>query len=338
MGCPQCGNGEIDSTGICLNCGCQVSLDIPAMKFEPEDESTHNTDGSNEDRNSVETSDSSSCDDLPQWRKDLSQRFHEIKQKRERMGLTSAFRETPPSMSASKVDEDSDAAALRADLLERMKVRKASPKPQMPTPLQKKLQPLEPPVFQGKDSSVSPDPQKIRSLIDMVITRKSVASEKVEEAIDSPILMPKDVESDSDSAEDSEGKLILMSRTLSGLVDLMLVVLFTGIFIVTTDHFWGISAVDLVSIIHFSLLFLLIYFVYSVFFLASSNQTIGMMITELRVVGAEESRPLMRQIVGRCCCFLISLFGFGIGLLWSLFSRDNSCLHDRVSGTHVIRV
>jgi hypothetical protein len=79
--------------------------------------------------------------------------------------------------------------------------------------------------------------------------------------MDPPILMQKDAESDSES----EGKLILLSRTLSGLVDLMLVVLFTGMFIVATDHFWGISVVDSISIAHFSLLFLLIYFVYSVF-------------------------------------------------------------------------
>ena len=85
-------------------------------------------------------------------------------------------------------------------------------------------------------------------------------------------------------------------------------------------------------------LFLLIYFLYSIFFLASSNQTLGMMITDLRVVGSDERRPLMRQLVGRCFGFLLSFFGLGIGLLWSLFNRESLCFHDRISHTRVIRI
>ena len=37
-----------------------------------------------------------------------------------------------------------------------------------------------------------------------------------------------------------EGKLILLSRTLSGLVDLLIVVLCTGVFIIAADYFSGI--------------------------------------------------------------------------------------------------
>jgi uncharacterized RDD family membrane protein YckC len=332
MSCPQCGANEIDSAGACLNCGCPILLDAPDPKSEHEDESAHDSVG----ENPIGTPESPACDDLPEWRKELSQRFQAIKQKRESMGLAAASREMPPSAPLPKLDDA--AATLRAELLERMKARKPSPRPQTPTPLQETLRPLTPPAFQEKSSSVSPDPQKIQYLIDKVVSRKAVASENVEEAIDAPVPMPNDAESDSDATTDSEGKLILLSRTLSGLVDLMLVVLFTGIFIVATDHFWGISVVDSVSIIHFSLLFLLIYFVYSLFFLASANQTIGMMITELRVVGAEEGRPKVWQIAGRCCCFLLSLFGLGIGLLWGLFSRTNSCMHDCLSGTYVVRI
>jgi uncharacterized RDD family membrane protein YckC len=336
MSCPQCGKGELDSAGACLNCGWRISVDIPAQKSELEDMSARESIDENGSEDSVGALESSSNDDLPEWRKELSQRFQEIKQKRESSGLVSAAREKPISVAAPKVDEDS--ATLRTELLERMKAKKPSPKPPTLVPLQKTLQPLAPaPTVQAQSSSASSDPQKIQNLIDAVILRKAVASENTEETMDPPINMS-DEESDSEVATDSEGKLILLSRTLSGLVDLILVVLFSGIFIVTVDHFWGISLVDVVSIVHFSLLFLLIYFVYSLFFLASANQTIGMMITELRVVGVDERRPMLRQIVVRCCCFLVSLFGLGIGLLWGLFSRDNFCLHDHVSGTHVIRI
>jgi uncharacterized RDD family membrane protein YckC len=336
MSCSQCGKGEIDAAGICQNCGCQVSLDDSASKPEIKDESASNSVDAKECDDSIGTPEAPLPDDLPEWRKELAQRFQEIKHKRESMGQASAAREPHALAPVPKVDEDS--AALRAELLERMKARKPAPKPPTLVPLQKTLQPLESrPAVQAKSSSSSPDPQKIQNLIDTVMSRKAVVSENAEEAIDPPIYMP-DEESDSDRAADSEGKLILLSRTLSGLVDLILVVLFAGIFIVTADHFWGISVVDLVSVVHFSLLFLLIYFVYSLFFLASANQTIGMMITELRVVGVDESRPRLLQIVSRCCCFLVSLFGLGIGLLWGLFSRENLCFHDRVSGTQVIRI
>lgn len=336
MSCPQCGNSEIDSAGVCINCGCPVSLHAPASKPELGNEPASNSVDAKEREDSVGTPEAPLNDDLPEWRKELAQRFQEIKQKRESLGQASAVRETHALAPAPKVDEDS--AALRAELLERMKARKPVPRPPTLVPLQKTLQPLESPrAVQVKSSSASPDPQKIQNLIDTVMSRKAFVSEVAEGTIDPPIYMP-DEESDSDRAPDFEGKLILLSRTLSGLVDLILVVLFAGIFIVTADHFWGINVVDLVSIVHFSLLFLLIYFVYSLFFLASANQTVGMMITELRVVGVDERRPLLRQIVGRCCCFLISLFGLGIGLIWGLFSRENLCLHDRVSGTQVIRI
>ena len=86
---------------------------------------------------------------------------------------------------------------------------------------------------------------------------------------------------------DDEGKLILLSRTLSGLVDLIIVLLCSGVCIIAADFFSGIIALDTISYLIFSVLFLLIYFFYSLFFLAASNQTIGMMITDLRVVDAD---------------------------------------------------
>jgi uncharacterized RDD family membrane protein YckC len=337
MSCPQCGNEEVDAAGVCLNCGCRNSLEASSAKTDLAAGSAINSVDDQKGEASASISEDPLPDDLPEWRKELALRFQEIKQKRESMGPSPAVREAPALTSAPK-KADAASAAVRAELLERMKAKKPAPKPPALVPLQKTLQPLESPrVVSAEASSVSPDPQKIQNLIDAVILRKNAASENVEDVKAEPVYKS-DKEPDLSSTTDSEGKLILLSRTLSGLVDLILVILFVGIFIVTADHFWGIRVVDLVSIIHFSVLFLLIFFVYSLFFLASANQTIGMMITELRVVGMDERRPLFRQIVGRCCCFLISLFGLGIGLLWSLFNRENCCFHDRASGTHVIRI
>ena len=110
-----------------------------------------------------------------------------------------------------------------------------------------------------------------------------------------------------------------------------------GIFVIAADHFGGIIVLDTVSLVDFVALFLLTYFVYSIFFLTASSQTIGMMITDLRVIGVGRKRPSMQQLIKRCFWYLISLLVCGIGLLCGLFDRNNLCLHDRLSGTHVIR-
>ena len=105
------------------------------------------------------------------------------------------------------------------------------------------------------------------------------------------------------------------------------------------DFFDGIIVLDTFSMLDFLILFFLMYFVYSLFFLylTASNQTIGMMITELRVAGIEEKRPSFHKLARRCFWHLVSLLFLGIGLLWGVFDRDNMCLHDRLSNTRVIR-
>jgi uncharacterized RDD family membrane protein YckC len=116
------------------------------------------------------------------------------------------------------------------------------------------------------------------------------------------------------------------------------IVLCTGGFVLSAEYFSGITVVDQVSLIDFLVLFLLNYFLYSLFFLSASNQTIGMMITDLRVVGTGEKRPSTGQLLRRSLWHLASLFGLGIGLLLSLFDRENLCFHDRHSGTRVERI
>jgi len=131
---------------------------------------------------------------------------------------------------------------------------------------------------------------------------------------------------------------MLLSRTLSGLIDLIVVVLCTGGFILAADHFAGIVILDSISLFDYSALFLMTYILYSIFFLAACGQTIGMMITDLRVVGSGRKRPSVSRLLGRCLGYLLSLLVLGIGLLWSLFDRESLCFHDRVSLTRVVRV
>ncbi len=193
------------------------------------------------------------------------------------------------------------------------------------------MESLNPEMPKTKAAAKMKDPQEIQKLIDGVVSRQSVRS------VD-PVSPIESLRAALSPQPQDEGKLILLSRTLSGLIDLILIVLCVGIFIISADASAGILVMDSISLIGYAALFLLTYFVYSIFFLASTNQTIGMMITDLRVVGWNQSRPLIGQLFYRCCGYLVSLFGVGIGLLWSLLDRNSLCFHDRISRTKVIRI
>ncbi len=137
--------------------------------------------------------------------------------------------------------------------------------------------------------------------------------------------------------EPHDAKLILLSRTLAGLVDLIIIIICAGLMIVTVDILEGIDTFDTVSKVHYGLLFLVMYFVYSVFFLGMAGQTIGMMLTDLRLTGASIRRPDVSQILVRCCAFLFGLAFAGLGLVWGCFDRQARCLHDLLSRTRVVR-
>jgi uncharacterized RDD family membrane protein YckC len=77
---------------------------------------------------------------------------------------------------------------------------------------------------------------------------------------------------------------------------------------------------------------------YSIFFLAASGQTVGMMITDLRVIGIANSRPSVSQLFARSFGYLLSVIVLGAGLVYSFFDRKHRCFHDRLSDTSVIRI
>ncbi len=180
--------------------------------------------------------------------------------------------------------------------------------------------------------------REIQRLIDTVRTGQSAQTRQEEPMeIHTPILPP--AESGGDLWLDHrDEKLILLTRTLAGLVDLIMVVVCCGALIFTVDILEGITLIDSVSLMYYTLLLLAIYFVYSLFFLSTARQTIGMMLMDLRVVGAPIGPPTMTQLLVRCCVFLAGLAAAGVGLLWGCFDRQSRCLHDLASGTRVERI
>jgi uncharacterized RDD family membrane protein YckC len=344
MSCPQCQNTEIGSSGKCSVCGYQMQAPDSAPALGPEEKDSRKLTGMIEMNYSEGAQETPPKEEIPQWRKDLSQRLQAIKQKKEAAGA--AEKKSPAD---SKPSPASDfhiqtvvipvTSPARPD--EKASPRKPHPRPSVPIPHQKTLQPVVPETIASKPATKPADPQEIQKLIDSVV-----------------VLQPADVDKPASPAEnygatrerivhgrmvrgrmvEDEGKWILLSRTLSGLIDLICVVLCTGIFVLAAEFFSGFIMLDFISWVNLSVLLLLTYFVYSFFFLFASNQTIGMMITDLRVVGTNRKRPSLTQLVIRCCCYIISLLIFGIGLFWGLFNRGNLCLHDRLSDTTVVRI
>lgn len=337
MICPHCQNDEISDSGACLVCGRQVTarniernnVRRPASVSETTKQNSDNTSGKIEPDNSGSVPESS--EELPQWRKELSERLQEIRDKKEAAAANRKKAQSKPisvPVTQSRAVDRPDTGAMK--LVEKPPVRRAAPKPQKPPPRQKPLQLVNTESASSKAAPKATGKKEIETLIDDAVSLQSTT-------MHTPVPNPETPPSVPRSFKDREGKLIFLSRTLSGLIDLICIIFFVGVFVITADRFGGIVMLDKASLAGFAALFLLTYFVYSVFFLIASGQTIGMMITDLRVIGISPGRPALQQYIKRCFWHLIALLVFGIGLLWGLLDRNNLCLHDRLSGTRVIR-
>lgn len=331
MDCPQCQNDEISESGICPACGYHVSEIESAA--ESEAEKNNGPAGIVGIDYAEGAQDSVQANEPPQWRQELSKRLQAIKEKREAMGQSAkpGRAEITPPVPARHSRTEPAQVITPTKFIEGAPPRRPAPKPRTVIPRQKILEPVTRERAPEKLPAAQADARDIQNLIDNAVSRQSPRPDEVSSPADffyTPESQPVEF----------EGKLILLSRTLCGLVDLMIVLLCTGVLILSADFFSGIIALDVISYLLFAVLFLITYFFYSLFFLAATNQTIGMMITELRVVGICDERPSFGQLMQRCWAFLASLLGLGFGLLWGLFDRESLCFHDRVSDTRVERI
>jgi uncharacterized RDD family membrane protein YckC len=277
--------------------------------------------------------------EAPEWKQELSRRLNEIKQKRESGGASAAMPELPfPSplsdapppaplppkrrpVRRRPIDADNPEVKLAAEakLAAAERILHRPPAPEQPAVS----------TVQNAAPIPAANTVEIQKLIDTILVREpenpgSAPAPRSAAALRHAAL--------------SEERLILLSRTLAGLIDLIVVLFCTAGFIFATDAYSGVVVLDRISVAHYIVLLLAIFFLYSLFFLATGNQTIGMMITDLRLTAGDGRRPRFRQIVVRCTAYLVSLLALGTGLLWGCFSRRSRCLHDTISGTFVVRL
>jgi uncharacterized RDD family membrane protein YckC len=356
--CPNCQSTDLDAAGVCLTCGfipAETAPDVSPAHEEAQDVAAANEYGEETSTSSMIEMDYSSPDgdaespDLPEWRVELSRRLQEIKQKREAAVAGEPARLSPEHSSHEvELPRETGHEAPKVAVASVRTPRKpprviktpASPDAASTPKRQPAKSTHEPdlPLFQPRRTEQpeifvvgEPDPNDIRELID-IITARQAACPSADEPAPHPTVPA------SRMSVPLEDRLMLVSRTLSGLVDLIVVTVCTGGCIITADVISGISIFDWKSLIVYSLLLAAMFFSYSVFFLGTASQTIGMMLTNLKVVSEAESRPGVRQLFGRCFAYLLSLSLFGLGLLWGLWDRKGQCLHDRLSHTRVVRL
>jgi len=70
----------------------------------------------------------------------------------------------------------------------------------------------------------------------------------------------------------------------------------------------------------------------------AGGQTLGKMVTGIRVVNVDETRPLdLSRAMLRTLLWLVLAIPAGLGFLTALVTSDRRGLHDRVAGTRVVR-
>ncbi len=294
--------------------------------------------------------------ELPAWRQELSRRLQEIKRKRGTGDQPSGLSEDLPPLPVPKEKQEAEplpSTELQSSAPEPPRRRPTRPRPAPSvtlTPAESKpspvpdvqLPPARPEPSQGEPvipeppvepvvrpaTAATPKQANIQDLIDSIMTRKAAPHDAEPQKAPPPGVPD----------HPGEGKLILLSRTLSGLVDLLIVILCTGAFILAADFVSGIEVLDDISLFHYAQLLLAIFLLYSIFMLGTANQTMGMMVTDLKVVRARGERPNIIQIVARTLAFVFSFLALGLGLIWAVFDRKSLCLHDRISGTEIVRM
>jgi uncharacterized RDD family membrane protein YckC len=300
--------------------------------------------------------------DVPVWRRELSRRLHEIKLKREAASpqlQATASATLPFPDSQERTDSHAPLRRAAAARLQR-KPRAVSgahrtAELQAVPPIEERRAEL--PLFPSAEGEAPPGlipaseaapksqavpapeirrfaaaespraapPGEIKDLIDSAIVAVRAPADRP------PVSLPR---LEAPAAD----RLVVLSRTLSGLIDLSIVFLSGTSFVLAAELVSGIAIFDARSWLNYALLLAAVYFVYSTFFLKTASQTIGMMVTDLRVLDRARRRPHTVQILTRTVVFLPSLLGLGAGLICSLFDREARCLHDTLSGTRVSRL
>jgi uncharacterized RDD family membrane protein YckC len=130
-----------------------------------------------------------------------------------------------------------------------------------------------------------------------------------------------------------------VARLFAGLVDLLLIGAIDAAVIYLTLAVADVNPADIqtLSLVPLVAFLLILNGGYLITFTVANGQTIGKMLTGVRVVSDEGERVDIGRAVLRAAGCLVSLLTVGIGYLPALFSSDARALQDRFARTRVIR-
>ncbi|MBI4481477.1 MAG: RDD family protein [Acidobacteria bacterium] len=274
---------------------------------------------------------------LPEWRKELNKRLLEIQRRRGPSvpkPSTASLEGSPQTPSSTPREggvrnegpralEEPSGAPPSSQVVSMPFRRKRKPgaqrrqseeahAPEYLSPLERPLK-KEAPDERGQDKTVEP--------LDSWF-RRSVREQ---------------IRQDLEPSQKKPDGTILLSRTLAGLLDLVLVLMLAGLFTVLGSMFSTVDDHETALSALFFVLLALFYFIYSVFFLVATRQTIGMMLSGLEVLDNDGGKPSPSQAVLRTLGFFLAAGTMAAGLLWGIFEPEGRCWQDLISRTRVHR-
>jgi len=154
----------------------------------------------------------------------------------------------------------------------------------------------------------------------------------------SSTMRARETAADVDEAEDSQSASVF-ARLCAVILDVSILAIVDLIVIYFTVQICGLTMQELGVVPKGPLIaFLLVQNGGYLVAFTAGGQTLGKMAAGIRVVADERDEPLDlgRAIVRTAMWFLLAVPA-GLGFLTALFSRDHRGLHDRFSGTRVVR-
>ncbi len=136
--------------------------------------------------------------------------------------------------------------------------------------------------------------------------------------------------------EEEVSKEIIVSRMLSGTVDMVIAVITAAGFMEIAAWKLSLNFFDVGLLKWIGLLAVLFYTLNCLYFLTLTRRTPGMLLTDLKLVPGKGRKNLsFLPVLIRTLAFFPSALCV-TGLVWSFFDYQARCLHDIVSGTRVI--
>jgi uncharacterized RDD family membrane protein YckC len=171
----------------------------------------------------------------------------------------------------------------------------------------------------------TPRPRRDESKLDLDLEPATHESPAIDETVAAPVVEP------------TAGRF---ARLFAVVVDLLLLGGIDGAVVYLTLAIAGLTLADLAVIppVPMVAFLLLLNGGYLVGFTASCGQTIGKMLTGIRVVSDGGGRVDIGKAVVRACGSLLSLLTAGLAYVPALFTADARALQDRLAGTRVVRI